>query len=182
MIIYPCKQYNPYTGEEHYVNPTPFILEERDLGIIHDFTDNSAEVIGAMEIYDFIRNHSHIGKRINKGLAYSCRELESIPVSWTFRDACGQIRRDLHKENVIRACNHFIGILNSLIDRYRGESFAMIKGKEGWALDCDICQGTATPYIYDAEIARRNENEIEKRAMARAREMVKNGEVRYDTL
>ena len=77
MIIYPVKQYNPINGAEFWLNPAPFILEERDLGIVHD-----------------------------------------------------------------------------------------------------ICQGTATPYIYDPELARSTENEIEKRAIQRANEMIKNEEVR----
>ena len=81
-------------------------------------------------------------------------------------------------ENVIRACNHFIDLINSMVNRFRGEAFATIRGKEGWALECDICQGTATPYIYDHELARSTENEIEKRAIKLAMEMIKNGEVR----
>ena len=81
-------------------------------------------------------------------------------------------------ENVIRACNHFIDLINSMFNRFRGEAFATIRGKEGWALECDICQGTSTAYIYDHELARSTENEIEKRAIKLAMEMVKNGEVR----
>ena len=178
MIIYPCKQYNPATGEEHYINPTPFILEDRDLGIIHDTSDPATgEEIPAADIYDFMRKSAIVGRRIDKGMVNSCPEIEEMSVSYTYRDESGKVRHDIHKENVIRACNHFIGILNSLLNRYRGESFALIKGKEGWALDCDICQGIATPFIYDAELARSTENEIEKRAIRLAKEMIKNGTI-----
>lgn len=179
MIIYPEKQYNPMTGAESWVNPTPFILEERDLGIVHDVKEELfGEEISGMEIYDFMRKSAAIGMRIDRGQLNNCQEIQRIPVTWTFRGDDGQLRHDIHMENVIRACNHFIELINSMVNRFRGEAFATIRGKEGWALECDICQGTATPYIYDPELARSTENEIEKRAIKLAMEMVKNGEVR----
>ena len=179
MIIYPVKQYNPITGSESWVNPAPFILEERDLGIVHDIkAELFGEEIGGMEIYDFMRRSAVIGKRIDRGQLNNCPEIQHIPVTWTVRGADGQVRHDIHTENVIRACNHFIDLINSMVNRFRGEAFATIRGKEGWALECDICQGTATPYIYDPELARSTENDIEKRAIKLAMEMVKNGEIR----
>lgn len=178
MIIYPKKQYNPETGAEWWVNPAPFILEERDLGIVRDFKDEmSGEFIPAAETFDFMRKSAAIGRRIDRGIPYVSPEIEALSVSYTVRGEDGEIRHDLHMENVIRAANHFIGILNGLIRRYRDEAFSM-RLKEGWALDCDICQGTATPYIYDPELARTAENEIERRAIKLAMEMVRNGEVR----
>ena len=179
MIIYPEKQYNPMTGAEYWVNPTRFILEERDLGIVHDVKEELfGEEISGMEIYDFMRKSAAIGMRIDRGQLNNCQEIQHIPVTWTFRGDDGQLRHDIHMENVIRACNHFIDLINSMVNRFRGEAFATIRGKEGWALECDICQGTATPYIYDHELARSTENEIEKRAIKLAMEMIKNGEVR----
>lgn len=179
MIIYPLKQYNPITGSESWLNPAPFILEERDLGIVHDIkAELFGEEISGMEIYDFMRRSAVIGKRIDRGQLNNCQEIQHLPVTWTVRGEDGQIRHDIHTENVIRACNHFIDLINSMVNRFRGEAFATIRGKEGWALECDICQGTSTAYIYDHELARSTENEIEKRAIKLAMEMVKNGEVR----
>ena len=73
MIIYPEKQYNPMTGAESWVNPTPFILEERDLGIVHDVKEELfGEEISGMEIYDFMRKSAAIGMRIDRGQLNNC--------------------------------------------------------------------------------------------------------------
>lgn len=53
---------------------------------------------------------------------------------------------------------------------YPLKQYNPITGSESWL--------NPAPFIYDHELARSTENEIEKRAIKLAMEMVKNGEVR----
>lgn len=164
MIIRPCKRYDTET----WVNPTPFILEARDLGIVHDIEDpETHETFTAQELHECL--YSYLKTRIEKGLVNACYEIE--PMATNF-GAYG-----LRGSHLRYTANRFIERINQYLQHMRGEAFAYLRGKEGWELECDICQNTVAKRIYDEELAMANQDEVEREAIKLHRQMVRNGEL-----
>lgn len=166
MIIQPCKRHDTET----WINPTPFILEANDLGIVHDTIDpNTKEVFNADELTSCLMDFPFIGKGIREGLLYKIYEIPEMNTSYSIFGKHGSDLRYI--------ANQFIAKLNSSLQQFRAEAFAYLKDMEGWELACDICQNTVSRRIYDYELAAANENEVERRAIKLNRQMRRNGEI-----